>query len=69
VQRATIGGVGDRSDNPLEGIEHLPGATGAARLPLDATGTGSLRVAKETSAYYAAEVDPCAARSSAGAGR
>ena len=60
VQRATIGGVGDNgSDNPLEGIEHLAGATGAARLPLDATGTGTLlRVAKETSAYYAAEVEP-----------
>ena len=31
--RATIAGVGDSgSDNPLEGIEHLAGATGAARL-------------------------------------
>jgi hypothetical protein len=60
MQRPTIGGVGDNgSDNPLEGIEHLAGATGAARLSLDATGTGSLlRVAKETSAYYVAEVEP-----------
>ncbi len=47
------------SDNPLEGIEHLAGATGAARLPLDATGTASLvRVAKETSAYFVAELEP-----------
>jgi hypothetical protein len=55
----SIGGRGfTGSDNPLEGIEHLAGATGAARLPLDATGTGSLiRVAKETSAYYIAEVE------------
>jgi len=46
------------SDNPLAGIEHLAGATGGTRLPLDATGTGSLvRVAKETSAYYVAELE------------
>jgi hypothetical protein len=58
--RATIGGVGDRgSDNPLEGIEHLAGVTGAARLPLDAAGTGSLlRVARESSAHYLAELEP-----------
>jgi hypothetical protein len=56
----TIGGVGHLgSDNPLEGIEHLAGATGGARLPLDATGTGSLlRVARESSAYYVAELEP-----------
>ena len=50
VRRA--GGVGDiGSDNPLEGIEHLAGVTGGARLPLDATGTASLlRVARESSA-------------------
>jgi hypothetical protein len=56
----SIGGVGfTGSDNPMEGIEHLAGATGAARLPLDATGSGSLlRVARETSAYYVAEVEP-----------
>ena len=60
LPRPTTGGVGDiGSDNPLEGIEHLAGVTGAARLPLDATGTGSLlRVAKETSAYYVAELEP-----------
>jgi len=56
----TIGGVGSLgSDNPLEGIEHLAGVTGGARLPLDATGTGSLlRVARESSAYYVAELEP-----------
>jgi hypothetical protein len=60
VQRPTIGGVGDiGSDNPLEGIEHLAGATGAARLSLDATGTRSLlRVAKESASYYVAEIEP-----------
>jgi hypothetical protein len=57
--RANIGGVGDRgSDNPLEGIEHFAGATGAARLSLDATGTASLlRVARESSAFYEAELE------------
>ena len=60
LQRSTIGGVGDRgSDNPLEGIEHFAGVTGGARLSLDATGTASLlRVAKESSAYYVAELEP-----------
>ncbi len=44
---------------PLEGIENLAGVTGGARLPLDASGTNSLlRVAKESSAYYAAELEP-----------
>jgi hypothetical protein len=58
--RESISGAGFLgSDNPLEGIEHLAGVTGAARLPLDATGTGSLlRVARETSAYYEAELEP-----------
>lgn len=58
--RESIGGAGDRgSDNPLEGIEHLAGATGGARLPLDAAGTASLlRVARETSAFYEAELEP-----------
>lgn len=56
----TIGGFGDNgSDNPLEGIENLTGVTGGARLPLDAAGTASLlRVAKESSAYYVAELEP-----------
>ena len=60
LPRPTAGGVADiGSDNPLEGIEHLAGATGGTRLLLDATGTASLlRVAKETSAYYVAELEP-----------
>jgi hypothetical protein len=58
--RETIGGVGiDGSNNPLEGIEHLAGATGGVRLPLDARGTRALlRVASESSAYYEAELAP-----------
>jgi len=62
LPRQTLGGVGDRgSDNPLEGIEHLTGVTGGVRLPLDATGTASLlRVARESSAYYVAELEPVA---------
>jgi hypothetical protein len=60
--RPTIGGIGDRgSDNPLEGIEHLAGVTGGVRFALDATGTASLiRVARESSAYYIAELEPIA---------
>jgi hypothetical protein len=60
LPRPTAGGVGDiGSDNPLEGIEHLAGVTGGARLPLDATGTASLaRIARESSAYYVAELEP-----------
>jgi hypothetical protein len=58
--KPTLGGIADRgSDNPLEGIEHLAGVTGGARLSLDATGMASLlRVAKESSAYYVAELEP-----------
>ena len=60
LPRPSAGGVGDiGSDNPLEGIEHLAGVTGGARLPLDATGTASLlRVARESSGYYVAELEP-----------
>ncbi len=60
LPRPTPGGVGDvGSDNPLEGIEHVAGVTGATRLMLDATGTGALRrVGRETSAYYVAELEP-----------
>jgi hypothetical protein len=60
LPRPTPGGTGDiGSDNPLEGIEHVAGVTGGARLMLDATGTESLlRVAKESSAYYLAELEP-----------
>ena len=59
---ATRGGVGDiGSDNPLEGIEHLVGVTGGARLSLDETGTASLlRVARESASYYVAELEPVA---------
>ena len=58
--RDTIGGTGYLgSDNPIEGVEHLAGVTGGARLPLDAAGTGALlRVARESSAYYVAELEP-----------
>lgn len=60
IVRENIAGVGSGgSDNPLEGIEAFAGVTGAARLSLDATGTASLlRVARETSAYYEAELEP-----------
>jgi hypothetical protein len=56
----SIGGSGYLgSDNPLEGIENIAGATGGVRVPLDATGTKSLlRVARESSAYYVAELEP-----------
>jgi hypothetical protein len=41
------------SDNPLEGIEHLAGVTGAVRLSLASTGEATLvRIARETAAYY-----------------
>jgi hypothetical protein len=58
--RQALGGAADRgSDNPLEGIEHLAGVTGGARLSLDAAGTASLlRVARESSAYFVAELEP-----------
>ena len=58
--RESIGGVGFLgSNNPLEGIEHITGVTGGVRLPLDASGTGALlRVARESSAYYEAELEP-----------
>jgi len=58
--RESIGGTGYLgSNNPLEGIEHLEGSTHAVRLPLDATGTRALmRVARESSAYYEAELAP-----------
>jgi len=60
LPRPSPGGIGDiGSDNPLEGIEHITGVTGGTRLMLDATGTGSLlRIAKESGAYYIAELEP-----------
>ena len=56
----TAGGTGDiGSDNPLEGIEHLAGRHWRTRLALDAAGTASLlRVARESSTYYVAELEP-----------
>jgi hypothetical protein len=58
--RDTIAGTGYLgSDNPIEGVEHLAGVTGGARMPLDAAGTGALlRVARESSAYFVAELEP-----------
>jgi hypothetical protein len=58
--RESIAGVGSLgSNNPLEGIEHIVGVTGAVRLPLDASGTAALlRVARESSAYFEAELVP-----------
>ena len=49
-----VAGAGFKgSDNPLEGIEHLAGVTGAQRLHLSANGENTLvRIARETSAYY-----------------
>jgi hypothetical protein len=60
LPRPTRSGLGDiGSDNPLEGIEHLAGVTKGVRFALDATGTSSLlRVARETSSYYIAELEP-----------
>jgi hypothetical protein len=60
LPRSNIAGVGDNgSDNPLEGIEHFAGVTNGSRLSLDAAGTASLlRVAKESTAYYVAELEP-----------
>lgn len=53
-----LGSSGIGSDNPLEGIENLAGVTGAERLPLLGVGTGALaQVARETSAYYVAELE------------
>jgi VWFA-related protein len=47
------------SDNPYEGIEHLAGVTGGRRLPLSAAGPTALaRVARETAAYYVADLEP-----------
>ena len=47
------------SDNPYEGIEHLAGVTGGRRLPVLSAGSTALaRVARETSAYYVADLAP-----------
>jgi len=56
----TIAGGGFAgSDNPLEGLENLAGVTGGHRLSIPATGeTTLIRVARETSGYYLASVEP-----------
>jgi hypothetical protein len=56
-----IAGIGfSGSDNPLAGIEHLAGVTGARRIHL-AAGPGALElVTRETSAYYLAALAPAA---------
>jgi acyl-coenzyme A thioesterase PaaI-like protein len=47
------------SSNPLAGIENLAGVTRGLRLPLTAQGTGALdRVARESSSYLVAEIEP-----------
>ncbi|MDQ3071605.1 MAG: hypothetical protein M3R55_17980, partial [Acidobacteriota bacterium] len=47
------------SDNPIEGIEHLAGSTGGRRMPLLAVGSNALaQVARDSSAYYVAEIEP-----------
>ncbi len=58
--RDSISGSAYRgSNNPLEGIEHFEGSTGAERVPLDATGNRALlRVVRETSVRYEAELEP-----------
>jgi VWFA-related protein len=55
-----IAGAGFKgSDNPLEGIEHLAGVTGAVRLHLASTGDATLvRIARETAAVYVAGFEP-----------
>ena len=60
IRRENIAGVGDLgSNNPLEGIEHLAGATGAVRLPLDSSGAESIdRIARESSGYYEVDITP-----------
>jgi VWFA-related protein len=47
------------SDNPLAGLEHLTGVTGGHRLPLlTARNNNLIRIARETSGYYAAAFVP-----------
>jgi VWFA-related protein len=56
----TIAGAGfTGSNNPLEGIENLAGVTGAHRLSIPGGGETTLvRIARETSGYYLASVEP-----------
>lgn len=54
MQRETVAG----SDNPLAGIEHLAGATGAKLFALTGSGASGLeRVARETAGHYLATFD------------
>jgi hypothetical protein len=60
TQTENIAGAGFvGSDNPLEGLEHLAGVTGAHRMSLAAGGDSTLvRIARETSAYYVLGFEP-----------
>lgn len=47
------------TNSPLAGIENLAGVTRGVRVPLTAQGTGALdRVARESSSYLVAEIEP-----------
>ena len=60
VARENIAGAGYLgSDNPIEGIEHLAGVTGAKMLNLTGSAETALgRILRETSAHYIATVAP-----------
>ena len=60
IQRENIAGTGGTgSDNPVEGIEQLIGATGGKLLNLgSADDTAFDRVMAENAAYYIATIDP-----------
>ena len=60
VARENIAGAGYLgSDNPVEGIEHLAGVTGAKMLNLTGSAETALgRILRETSAHYIATVAP-----------
>jgi hypothetical protein len=59
IMRESIAGAEYRgSDNPIEGIEHLTGVTGAKLLQLTGSPGGALmRILRETASYYVAGVD------------
>ena len=60
LQTENIAGAGFHgSDNPLEGIEHLSGVTGARRLHLATAGDDTLiQVLNETTGYYLLAFEP-----------
>ncbi len=60
VARENIAGAGNLgSDNPIEGLEHLAGVTGAKMLNLTGSAETALgRILRETSAHYIATVAP-----------